>query len=99
MAKSDASEALSAAQAEFEAALAGMPSGVTERVAAGQQFNAYESMFNDEDGDPDGWEFHLSIGPISDHHSFLIIDGEWRAKLIEAALRVAMRSRNLTVSA
>lgn len=77
---------------DFQAVLRAMPFG-QERLAAGQQFNAYESAKNDEDGDPDDWEFCLSLGPISDCVHIMRIEGEWRAKLIEAALRVAMRSR------
>jgi hypothetical protein len=85
-------EKLEWAKRDFESALAAMPFG-EERLAKGEQFNAYESAANDEDDDPDDWEFYLCLGPITDSVQIMGIQGEWRAKLIEAALRVALRSR------
>ena len=85
-----ASEArVTQALVEFEAALQAMPFG-QERLAKGQQFNAYECAENDEEGDPSDWEYLLCLGPITDAAFITRIDGEWRAKLIETALRVAL---------
>lgn len=86
-------ELLESARNDFDAALSAMPFGA-DRISKGQQFNSYESASNDEDGDPADWEYVLALGPITDAVSVLSIESEWRAKLIESALRVAMRDRN-----
>jgi hypothetical protein len=78
------------ALAEFAEALAAMPFG-QERLTAGQQFNAYESAANEEHEDPRDWRYYLSLGPITDCVQILRIEGDWRAKLVESALRVALR--------
>lgn len=51
---------------EFRDALAAIP-WIAERIAAGQQFNCYESADNDEDDDPCDMRFALCIGSITDH--------------------------------
>lgn len=74
--------------AEFETALFGIP-WVAERVAAGHQFNAYESADNDEDDEPDDWRYALCLGPITDHRFICTILGKDRAALVEAAMKLA----------
>ena len=73
---------------EFREALASIP-WIAERIAAGQQFNCYESADNDEDDDPFDMRFALCIGSISDHRFICPIIGQDRARLIEAALKLA----------
>jgi hypothetical protein len=80
---------------EFEAAVFGLP-WVADRVMGGQQFNAYDCAENDEDDDPDDWEFALSLGPITSSRFICRIVGQDRARLVEAAMKVAteaMRER------
>ena len=89
-APTDELRAIASAATEFRSALFAMPFG-QDRLASGQQFNVYESGANDEDDDPNDWEFYLSLGPITDCVQIMGIEGKWRAKLVEAALRVAMR--------
>lgn len=62
---------------------------VFARLHGGQQFNAYEASDNDEDGDPSEWLYLLCIGPITDHRFICSISGQHRARLVEAALKVA----------
>lgn len=73
---------------EFREALAAIP-WIAERIAAGQQFNCYESADNDEDDDPCDMRFALCIGSISDHRFICPIVGQDRAHLVEAALKLA----------
>ena len=80
-----------AAVSEFRDALAATPF-LQDRLAKGQQFNAYESADNEDEEDPLDWEYFLSLGPITNCVQIMRIEGEWRAKLIEAALRVALRT-------
>jgi hypothetical protein len=83
---------------EFEVAVFAIP-WVAERVAAGQQFNAYESASNDEDDEPDDWEFDLCIGPITDRRFICPIMGQDRARLVEAAMKVATEAMRERLSA
>jgi len=62
---------------------------VAEAVAAGKQFNAYESADNDEDEDDDDREYSLCIGPITNFRYLLDIDGKQKADLLETALKLA----------
>jgi|SRR5689334_18371492 len=73
---------------QFGEAIACLP-WVAERIAAGQQFNAYEHASNDEDDDPEDAEYSICVGPISDARFLCSVVGRERAKLIEAALKVA----------
>lgn len=73
----------------FNEAVEAMPPEVGARINLGQQFNAYEDARNEEDGEPDWWDFHLAIGTISDHRKFAEIAGAASARLIEAALKLA----------
>jgi hypothetical protein len=67
----------------------GRLSGVTERLAKGQQFNAYECASNDEDDDPEDWEFVIAIGPINSHRNLFEVTGESLADLLSSALKLA----------
>lgn len=62
---------------------------VAEKLAAGQQFNAYESGDNDEDDEDEDREYSLCIGPITDARWLIDLTGKTRADLFEAAFKVA----------
>jgi len=59
-----------------------------DRIAAGQQFNAYEGAGND-DGDDEDWAYELCIGPITDRRFIADVGGKSRADLLESALKLA----------
>jgi len=61
---------------------------VAERLENQDQFNCYESASNDEDDDPEDWEYYIALGPISDWGYLGELRGEPVAKLIEAALKL-----------
>jgi|GEM_PF-2687362 len=73
----------------FNEAVEGMPAEVQTRIDIGQQFNAYEDAGNDEDGEPDWWEYQLCIGPITNRRDIVTVEGENVAKLLEAALKLS----------
>lgn len=62
---------------------------ISERVLSGQQFNCYEAASNDEDEDPEYWEYRLCVGPVTNAYFICDLTGKDDAELIEAALKVA----------
>lgn len=72
----------------FREAVDAMPF-VAEAVAAGKQFNAYESADNGEDEADEDREYALCIGPITNARYLLDIDGKPKADLLETALKLA----------
>jgi hypothetical protein len=88
-------DAVGEAVEAFKAAISAMPWGQT-RLANGEQFNCYESASNDEDDDPCDWEYYVALGPISDFVTITGLQSEWRAQLIESALRVALTLTRIT---
>lgn len=95
----DKTELLALAERDFAAAIEATPEHIRERLDKGQQFNCYEFAENSEWDHPDDLEYYLALGPITDFSSIALIDGEWRAKLIEAAFRVALRSHRAKAGA
>jgi hypothetical protein len=75
---------------EFEAALDAMPEAYQLRFSEGQQFNCYDLAGNEDEDDPDWFEYTLALGPITGAAFVADIEGKWRADLIETALRFAV---------
>lgn len=69
---------------------------VSEALAKGYQFNAYERAGNDEDDEDEDREYRVGIGPISDFRVMFDVDGHATAELVETALRIAALSRQST---
>lgn len=73
----------------FRDAVANVPY-IIERVAGGQQFNAYESAGDDdEEVEDEDREYRLCIGPISNCRFIADVEGHGRAQVLEAALKLA----------
>lgn len=84
----DAAERKAELVERFREAVASIPL-VRDHVDAGDQFNAYESAWNDEDCDDEVREYLICVGPVTNACGITRVDGKGKADLIEAALKLA----------
>ena len=75
----------------FQEAVAAVPY-IAERLATGQQFNAFDSSLNDEDDDDEDCTMYVCIGPVSDTRSIVSVEGRAEANMIADALTFAALS-------
>ena len=62
---------------------------IADHIASGPQFNSYESASNDDDMDDDEREYRICIGYIGDFSWLFDIEGQAKAELVVAALKIA----------
>lgn len=81
-------ERMREARQRYQAAVADL-AWVAEKVAKGQQFNAYDQSSNDDEDTDEDLEFYIGIGPISDFRFLGECQGRAQKNIIESALRFA----------
>ncbi len=72
----------------FREAVEALPH-IAERLAKGQQFNAYDSSTNDDDDEDQDCLMHVCLGPINDAAFVVSLDGRARANMVADALTLA----------